>query len=397
MIDPTCTQKTIPYGCQTIDESDSQAVLSALKSTRLTQGPAIRGFGKALEEYLGVKHAIIVSNGTAALHLACLAAGVERGSVGITSPVTFAASANCILYCQGSVDFCDVDPMTGLMEVKALEERLAFFKEKNQKPGVIIPVSLQGRVGDLPKIAYLAKLYGWTVIEDAAQSFSAQYEHEGFRFRSASCSHSDMAILSFHPLKHITTGEGGAITTNSDALAERLRSLKSHGIHRPEMNLPTSESPWRYEQKDLGFNYRMTDVQAALGLSQISKAGTFLMKRHIIANEYCEALKRESFSQHIRFQPFDPNCSYHIFVIHFKTSAIRNRCHLFLKERGIETQVHHIPLYHFPYYRKILGEISLPGAESYYEGCLSLPIFPSLTASEQAYIISQLSDFCYDL
>jgi len=388
--------QVIPYAAQWIDESDIQAVSKVLRSPFLTQGPAIHALERALAEVVGVAEAVAVSNGTAALHLASEALGVGPGSIGVVAPISFSATANCLRYCGAEVRFSDVDPLTGLMDPHSLDQVLAQVSQETDK-GIVIPVSLAGRVPRLSEIKAVAAKYNVPVLEDAAQSFGAFEEDLGGRYLSASCVHSEAATFSFHPVKHICAGEGGAVLTNNPELADRVRFMRSHGIVRPfaaESKDPISEPPWYYEQHDLGFNYRITDIQCALALSQLEKQPFFMERRRALADRYYQKFSEEPFRRCFDCPSTHPGHAYHLFVIHFKDGFSRDDAHAYLKAHGIMTQVHHVPIYKHPYYVNRYGEQSLPGAEAYFKNCLSIPLYPKLKFSEQDRVIQALETYC---
>lgn len=382
--------RILPYASQWIDEADIQAVVDVLKSDFVTQGPALERFEAALADTTGAKHAVVVSSGTAALHLACLGLGVVPGKTGIASPITFAASANCILYCGGDLGFADVDPRSGLMDPVALEAELSHQAELGAIPGVVVAVSLAGKPVDLPAMKRHCDRFGWRLLEDAAHSIGAVYYSEELAVRSASCLHSDAAILSFHPVKHICTGEGGAILTNDDELATRFRSLRTHGIVRSMCDRNPS---WHYEQVELGYHYRMTDMQAALGFSQLQKLPVFLKRRRALARRYAEAFSTEPFRSAFFSPAADDNHAWHLYVVHFQNAQARQNAFEFLDAAGIRTQIHYIPVYKHPYHKSVVGEIEMKGAETYYAGCLSLPLFPKMTDADQDRVIGALAEF----
>jgi len=386
----------LPYARQWIDESDVAAVVDVLRSDFLTQGPAIERFERALAEVTGARHVVAVSSGTAALHLACLALDFGPGRTGVTSPITFAASANCFLYAGGAADFCDVDPQTGSMSVDALEARLRELAARGAPPGVVVAVSLAGRVAALPGLAAVCARHGWSLVEDAAHSLGATYRDAatGATHASASCAHTRAAILSFHPVKHVCAGEGGAILTHDDALAHRLRRLRTHGIEKPvTAELPAGEGGWFYEQRELGYHYRLTDIQAALGASQLARLPAFLARRRELARAYAQAFAGAPFERVLRAPAFEPDHAYHLYVVHLRTPALRLAAYDFLAGRGIRTQVHYIPVYRHPHYRRVVGDLRLPGAEAWYGGCLSLPLFPKMTDADQQRVIEALREF----
>ena len=379
--------KHISYSKQTIDESDIQAVTEVLRSDFVTQGPQISAFEEALKRYLNVKHAVVVSNGTSALHLAYLALNLKGFKV-FTTPITFAATSNMLHEIGADIEFVDVDPMTGIMDVNVLKQALE--KDTSDKAKAIVPVSLQGIPADLPGIYALAKQYNAKVVEDAAHSLGAEYIFEGKNYKSASCAHTDLATLSFHPLKTICCGEGGAVTTNDDELAEKVRVIRNHGLKA----VPNS---YLREQQDWGFNYRLTDLQAALGVSQLKRISFFLGRRRSLAKRYAELLNAAPFNDHLSITPLCEGSAYHLFVIHFKNLQNRDFAYHFLKEKGIETQVHYVPLYKFQLYKNQMGYMHLPGAEAYYQGCLSIPIYRNLTQEDQDYVLDVLAQCCQQL
>lgn len=374
------TPAILPYGRQWLDDDDVRAVVEVLRGDWLTQGPTVADFEKALAEFCGARHAVAVSNGTAALHLAALAAGTGPGDVGVTSPITFVASANCVAYCGGTPAFADVDSETVTLDPAALDEVCC-----RRPPKVIIPVDFAGQPADLPAIAAVAARHGARVIEDAAHSLGATYTHEGQTYLAGSCRHADMAILSFHAVKHITTGEGGAVLTNDPALYQHLLDLRSHGVTKDPGRLTREEGPWYYEQHVLGFNYRITDFQCALGLAQLRKLPAFVKRRRDLVRQYQETLG--DLAGEIRLLTERPGrrSSYHLLVASLSGGAVRRR---FVFDRlvasGIRPQVHYIPVHLQPWYRREGGfaEGSFPRAEAYYAGCISLPLFPGMTDTD---------------
>ncbi|HVS36733.1 MAG TPA: UDP-4-amino-4,6-dideoxy-N-acetyl-beta-L-altrosamine transaminase [Gemmataceae bacterium] len=367
----------LPYSRQWLDEDDIDAVVRVLRGDWLTQGPVVGAFEKALAETCGARYAVAVSSGTAALHVACLAAGVGPGDVGVTSPITFVASANCIACCGGTPCFADIDPATVTLDPAALEEVCV-----QRKPKVVIPVDFAGQPADLPAIQAVARRHGALVIEDAAHSLGASYEHEGAWYKAGSSAHADMAVLSFHPVKHITTGEGGAVLTNSPELYDRLQRLRTHGITRDPALLTHNDGPWYYEQHDLGYNYRITDIQCALGLSQLKKLSRFVERRRRLVERYREVLADLAGDVDLLVERPGRRSSYHLLVARLRGGAERRR-QVFeaLAARGIRCQVHYIPVHLQPWYRAQLGwrPGTFTSAEAYYESCVSLPLFPAMS------------------
>ena len=370
----------IPYGRQSIDENDIQSVVEVLKSDFLTTGPAIADFEKKVADYTGAKYAVAISNGTAALHAACFAAGIGEGDEVITTPVTFAASSNCVLYMGGTPVFADIDMKTYNICPEDIEKKIT------AKTKAIIPVHFTGQPCDMDKINEIAKRHKLTVIEDAAHALGAVYK--GIKIGSIS----DMTTFSFHPVKHITTGEGGMIVTNNEKLYERLKLFRSHGITREEKLLLKNEGPWYYEQQALGYNYRITDIQCALGCSQMNKLDMFLKKRRDIAERYNKAFAGNK-NIVAPYQDESGINAYHLYVIWVKPE-IRKELFIRLREAGIGVNVHYIPVYMHPYYRENGYEnVTCPNAERYYGGAVSIPIYPALTKEEQRYVIDKVNEF----
>lgn len=377
----------LPYGRQWLDEDDIASVAEVLRGDWLTQGPKIAEFEEALAEFCGARYAVAVSNGTAALHLACLVAGVAPGDTGITSPITFVASANAIAYCGGTPAFSDVDATTITMSVSALEEAC-----ERLRPKVIIPVDFSGQPADLPAIQKVAQHFGAIVIEDAAHSLGAGYEYKGHYYNAASCEHAEMAILSFHPVKHITTAEGGAILTNDERLYKALLELRSHGTTRDASRLTRNDGPWYHEQHELGFNYRITDMQCALGLSQMRKLRGFVSRRRELVELY-RKLAADIEGVKLLTEVEGRTSSYHLMVAQVRGGAERRR-RVFesLALQRIRSQVHYIPVHTQPWYRQNFGYKpgDFPEAEKYYAGCLSLPLFPRMADSDVTRVIDAL-------
>lgn len=370
----------IPYGRQSINEDDIQAVVDVLKSDFLTTGPKIAEFEKKFADYAGAKYAVAVSNGTAALHIACMAAGIGKGDEVITTPITFAASANCALYCGATPVFADIDPVTYNISPDSIEKCIT------DRTKAIIPVHFTGQPCDMDKIHEIADKYNLIVIEDAAHAVGAEYK--GKRIGGLS----DMTEFSFHPVKHITCGEGGIVTTNREDLYEKLKLFRTHGITREEKYLSKIDGPWYYEQIDLGYNYRMTDIQAALGTSQLDRVDKFLEKRRKIAARYDEAFS-DIDGIKIPKQAENVNSAYHLYVIRVDKS-IRKELFEYLRKNNIGVNVHYIPVYTFPYYRENgYQNVKCENAEKLYETMISIPIYYDLTEEEQEYVINKIKEY----
>lgn len=373
----------IPYGRQSITDEDIDAVVAVLKSDYLTQGEAVPAFEQGLADYCRVPHVIACNNGTTALHLACAALELGAEDWAWVSAISFVASANCARYCGAQVDFVDVDPETGNLSVAALREKLRAVQGTSRLPRVLVAVHLAGQPCDLSEIGALCRQYGIHLIEDACHALGASYQDVPI----GSCAHSDMTVFSFHPVKPITTGEGGAVTTRDAALAAKLRLYRSHGITRDAEQLDSpSPGGWYYEQQVLGFNYRLTDIQAALGLSQLGRLSHFIDRRQQLAARYDELLT-ELPLQPLR-QDNDRSSGYHLYVIRV---ADRDQVFARLREAGIGVNVHYMPIPAQPYYRS-LGQdpADYPGAQAYYRQAISLPLFPSLSLAEQDRVIQTL-------
>jgi UDP-4-amino-4,6-dideoxy-N-acetyl-beta-L-altrosamine transaminase len=382
----------IPYGRQDINQEDIDAVVNVLLSDYLTQGPVVPAFEKAVANYCSAQHAVAVNSATSALHIACLALGVGNGDIVWTTPITFVASANCALYCGATVDFVDIDPSTYNLSVERLEEKLIQAEKTGKLPKVVIPVHLCGQPCDMAAIHALSQQYGFRIIEDASHAIGGKYKGEPI----GNCRYSDITIFSFHPVKIITTGEGGMAVTNDSALAKHLRLLRSHGISStPEDMQPRpSQEIWNYQQLDLGFNYRMTDIHAALGLSQMQRLDEFVTKRHAIAKRYDQQLS--DLPVVTPWQHPDGFSSYHLYVIRLKLDAI-NKTHRqvyeALRAAGILVNLHYIPVYRQPYYQRMGFKVGYcVEAEQYYYEVISIPMYPGLSEVEQEFVIESLRD-----
>lgn len=381
-------RSVIPYGRQAIDAADVEAVRAVLESEFLTQGPAVEQFEDVLAQYCGAARAVALCNATAALHVACLALDVGPGDRVWTSPITFVASANCARYCGADVDFVDIDARTGNLCTERLADKLEIAARAAALPKVVIPVHIGGQSCDMAAISQLSQRYGFRILEDASHAIGGDYRGEPV----GSCRFSDIAVFSFHPVKIVTTGEGGAALTNDPRLADRMISLRSHGITRdPSQMARPSNGPWYYEQLELGFNYRMTDIQAALGVSQMGRIGTFVTQRRVIAAHYDRAFDGASLVA--PWQHPDTASSRHLYVIRLaQVQAYRHR-KVFedLRAAGIGVNLHYIPVYHHPYYRGLGFEPGYcPEAERYYETAISIPVFPGLTEAEQHHVIDSV-------
>ena len=379
----------IPYGRQEISEADIQAVVGVLHSDFLTQGPAVPAFENAVAEYCGVRHAVAVNSATSALHIACAALGVGPGDCVWTSAITFVASANCARYCGADVDFVDIDPRTNNLSVARLAEKLARAKATGVLPKVLIPVHLCGNPCPMREIHELSRQYGFRIIEDASHAIGGRYQEEPV----GRCTYSDITVFSFHPVKIITSAEGGMALTNDVMLADHMMRLRSHGITRDpsEMTHPP-DGPWYYQQIELGFNYRMTDMQAALGRSQMKRVDQFVARRHELARKY-----DESFAGLPLTTPTQEAASYsglHLYVVRLHTDAIkRSHRSVFegLRAAGIGVNLHYIPVYRQPYYaRSGFDPKDFAQAERYYREAISLPMYTTLTNAQQSEVVTQL-------
>jgi UDP-4-amino-4,6-dideoxy-N-acetyl-beta-L-altrosamine transaminase len=382
---------SIPYGRQSMSQEDEYALVEALHSDFLTQGPKVAEFEEKFASYIGSKYAVAVSNGTAALHLCALALGVNDQSHVITTPITFAASANCILYCGGKIHFADIDPATGVLDINSVRKLLA-SKPNGYFTG-LIPVDFAGYPVNLEEFKKLANEYNLWIIEDSCHSPGGFFTDSKNQIqRCGNGNFADLAIFSFHPVKHIATGEGGMITTNDEKLFRKLLKLRTHGITKDVSLLESNEGGWYYEMQELGFNYRIPDILCALGISQLKKADNGLARRKAIARRYDEAFKVrvdiKTFPSEQDLAKAGISHAYHLYVI-----RVKDRLELYnhLKTRNIFAQVHYIPIYQMPYYKRNGYEnVHCINSEEYYSECLSLPMYPTLSDDEQSLVIETI-------
>lgn len=381
----------IRYGQQDITQTDIDAVVTVLKSVNLTQGPAINQFEQSVLAHTGAKHALAVNSATSALHIACLALGLGPGDRLWTTPNTFVASANCALYCGAQVDFVDIDPRTYNLCPQALEAKLIDAEKQGRLPKIVVPVHLTGQPCDMAAIHALACKYGFKVIEDASHAIGGRYQGKPI----GNCHYSDITVFSFHPVKIITTAEGGMALTNDDKLATRLGLLRSHGITRdPALMTQEMDGPWYYQQVALGYNYRMTDLQAALGTSQMTRLEQYVARRHAIADRYKQLLADLPLT--LPWQTADSYSAYHLYVIRLRLEQIQ-RSHLqvfeALRAKDIMVNLHYIPVHTQPYYQAMgFKQGDYPEAEQYYREAISLPMYPLLTDTELDYVACSLRE-----
>ncbi len=384
----------IPYGRQSISEADIQAVVDVLRSDFLTQGPVVPAFEQAVASYCHARHAVATSNATAALHIACLALDLGPGDWLWTSPITFVASANCGLYCGAQVDFVDIDPYTFNMSTLALEKKLILAKLQDKLPKVVVPVHMCGQPCDMATIHALSMKYGFKIIEDASHAIGAKYKGQPV----GNCTYSDITVFSFHPVKIITTAEGGMSVTNNDTLAKKMNLLRSHGISSAQADMEgrPSDEIWNYQQIDLGFNYRMTEMQAALGLSQIQKLNEFVATRQAIASCYDLALAGVDIQTH--WQHPDTLSSFHLYPIQVTaTSGISQQAlYKSLTDAGVKVNLHYIPVYLQPYYVRLgFKRGHCPHAEDYFKSSLSIPVYASMTQAQQHRVVDLIQSLCH--
>jgi UDP-4-amino-4,6-dideoxy-N-acetyl-beta-L-altrosamine transaminase len=376
----------IPYGKHEITQEDIDAVSNLLKNDFLTQGNTVPKFEKKLELYSGADYCVAVNSATSALHIACLSLGLSSGDIVWTSPITFVASANCAIYCGASVDFVDIELSTALIDVKKLEVKLIAAKKIGKLPKIVIPVHLAGQSCDMNSIHRLSKQYGFSIIEDASHAIGSSYKGN----KVGSCKFSDITIFSFHPVKIITSGEGGAAITNNTELFSKMKLLRSHGINKDsEHFIFQKEYPWHYEQIELGFNYRLTDIQAALGISQLNRVDSYVKKRQEIAVWY---------DINLEGLPLIPlrcdhkkGSSYHLYVVRIKSKNTSHiDIHKYLIDKGIAVNMHYMPVYKHPFFK---SNLYLEEAEEYYKTAISLPIFPTIKMTDLKYIVDTLKNY----
>ena len=380
----------IPYGKQEITEDDIEAVVNVMRSDFITQGPVLPQFESAVATYCNAKHAVAVNSATSALHIACLALGLGPGDTLWTSPNTFVASANCALYCGANIDFVDIDERTYNLCTSSLAHKLEKAEREGKLPKIVIPVHFAGHSCEMHAIKKLSAKYGFSIIEDASHAIGGRYQNNPV----GCCLYSDITIFSFHPVKIITSAEGGAATTNSQFLADKMSRLRTHGVTRDKSIMQNkSEGSWIYEQIELGYNYRMTDMLAALGLNQMKRLDDYVRKRNQLAKRYNEKLANIPLT--VPHCKTDVYSAYHLYVICLETyDENLNRKQIFetLREAGIGVNIHYIPVHTQPFYRKLgFKQGDYPNAEKYYQKTITLPLFPGLKPEDQNYIISKLS------
>lgn len=380
---------TIPYGRQDISEADIAAVVAVLKSDFLTQGPVVSQFENAVANYCGAKHAIAVNSATSALHIACLALGVGKGDSVWTTAITFVASANCALYCGATVDFVDIDPLTYNISVEQLASKLAQAEKTGSLPKVVIPVHLCGQPCDMAAIHALSMRYGFKIIEDASHAIGGKYKNEPI----GNGRYSDITVFSFHPVKIITSGEGGMAVTNNASLAKSMQLLRSHGIssNPSDMFARPAEEIWNYQQIGLGFNYRMTDIHAALGLSQMQRLDDFVAKRHLLAERYDHLL--EDLAVSTPWQHPDSYSGYHLYVVRVANGVSSKQIYQAMHAAGVLVNLHYIPVYRHPYFEK-MGFVQgyCAEAEKYFSSAISLPLYSGLTEAQQDQVVNALGN-----
>ena len=381
----------IPYAKQSINQDDIDEVIETLQSDFLTQGPKVKQFEREVSQYVGVKYAVSTNSATSALHISCLSIGLTSGDIVWTSPISFVASSNCALYCGAKIDFVDIDPLTFNICTSKLREKLIIAKEKNQLPKILIAVHMAGQSCDMEVIRQLSNEYKFKIIEDASHAIGGKYKQKFI----GSCEFSDIAIFSFHPVKIITTAEGGMAVTNDESLNKKLKLFSSHGITRDESQMTNEkDGDWYYEQIVLGYNYRMNDLQASLGISQLKKIDKFIKRRHSIAQIYFSELENlPIILPHLFYKSYS---AFHLFIIQIKlelTTKTHKEIFDNLRELGINVNLHYIPIHLHPYYKRF-GFIkgNYPSSELYYNRAISLPMFPELKDDEVKYITQNIRD-----
>ena len=384
-------RKNIPYGRQRILEEYIDAVVDTLKSDFLTQGPKVKEFEENFARYIGSKYAVAVANGTAALHLSVLSLGIKKGAKVITSPLTFVATANAVLYAGGEIDFCDIDPNTLLIDINLLRKKLS-DAPKGTYCG-IIPVDFAGASIQMDEFKSLADEYNLWLLEDACHAPGGYFFNSSkVKNNCGNGNYADLAIFSFHPVKHIAAGEGGMITTNDFKLYKKLLTLRTHGINKSTEEIEKNHEDWYYEMQELGYNYRLNEISCSLGISQLNRAEEELFKRNQIARSYFEAFKNIS-----EIQLMNENLEGHAFHLFIIKTKKRNKLYEYLKSKNISPQIHYIPVHLQPYYQNIgFNHGDYPIVEDYYQACITLPLFPSLTEEEIKYIISVVKSFFYE-
>ncbi|MCO6055369.1 UDP-4-amino-4,6-dideoxy-N-acetyl-beta-L-altrosamine transaminase [Pseudomonas sp. MOB-449] len=379
----------IPYGRQDITQADIEAVVAVLQSDFLTQGPMVPRFEQSVAQHVGARHALAVNSATSALHIACLALGLGPGDWLWTTPITFVASANCGLYCGSQVDFVDIDPRTYNLCPQALERKLEQAEREGRLPKVVVPVHLCGQPCDMQAIHVLAQRYGFKVVEDASHAIGGKYQDQPI----GACRYSDITVFSFHPVKIITTAEGGMALTNDDELANKMALLRSHGITRDPVQMThAADGPWYYQQIDLGFNYRMTELQAALGVTQLERLDHYVTRRHELARRYEQLLAGLPVTT--PWQHPDSYSGLHLYVIRLQLDKLRtSHRQVFesLREQGIGVNLHYIPVHSQPYYQRMgFGAGDFPQAEAYYREAISLPMFQTMTLEQQDVVVAAI-------
>ncbi len=383
--------KFIPYGKQSISEEDIENVISALKSPLITQGPLCQEFESKISKKIGSQYGVAVNSATSALHIACIALGLKKGDILWTSPISFVASANCALYCGAKIDFVDIDPNSGLMSIEKLKEKLSIAALNNKLPKIIIPVHLTGSSCNMEEIFKLSKKYNFKIIEDASHAIGGKYKAQYV----GNCKYSSVCVFSFHPVKIITTGEGGFASTNDKIIFEKMVNLRSHGIIRNIKDFKyKSNGPWSYEQQELGFNYRLTELQAALGISQLKRLDNFVIKRNILFERYKKLI--EDLPIKLLEIPNNVYSSVHLAVIRLDNKE--KSFHKFIFEKmqshNIGVQLHYQPIHLHPFYQNLnFKKNDFPNAELYSQNAISIPLYPDLTEEEQIFIVSILSKY----